>query len=373
MNSIGSDRLNSSFLASASLAFVSAKINRIYINLGYFVRYIPAPYIQNIRTVSKRPWTEKESWYRYGLNIYSLDTLASTGRNWRTLRSRTTSLRHLNSKHWSASTSKPAFQKTVQFAFLNIIMEEPNVQNLVKSIANKQQANKRKRDPDMYLDAVLECTVRRLNRERMECDEVSRKRRRLTIREADETGSCGNSQSATTPPDQLLMNSLKTADCSRTFIGDTISALDESECGKMDQHLDDELSGDLKELLDELAREFPGDFWLTDSNNNNCSSLMPSETDDVENDLWLSNIIEVLCSSWRSHVYIVKVKLLLGNLKQVFTVRPSWDILVFILDGSLAQLVSWGMRNYIYIIYTYMVQCTIVSLPEVFSFHQLTY
>lgn len=187
----------------------------------------------------------------------------------------------------------------MQFAFLNIVMEVPDVQNLVKSIANKQQANKRKRDPDMYLDAVLECTVRRLNRERMEYDEVSRKRRRLAIRDADETGSSGNSQLATTTaPDQLLMNNLKTVDCSRTFIGDTISALDESECGKMDQHLDDELSGDLKELLDELAREFPGDFWLTDSNNNNnCSSLMPSETDDGENDLWLSNIIEVLCSS----------------------------------------------------------------------------
>lgn len=175
-------------------------------------------------------------------------------------------------------------------------MEEPDVQNLTKSIANKQQANKRKRDPDMYLDAVLECTVRRLNRERMERDEVSRKRRRITLREADEKplGSCG-SQSPTAPPDQLLLNNLKTVDCSRTFIGDTISALDESECGKMDQHLDDELSGDLKELLDELAREFPGDFWHTDSNNN--CSLMPSETDDGENDLWLSNIIEVLCSS----------------------------------------------------------------------------
>lgn len=177
-------------------------------------------------------------------------------------------------------------------------MEElPDVQHLVKSVANKQQANKRKRDPDMYLNAVLECTVRRLNRERMEREEVARKRKRR-MREADETatstGSCGNNSS---PSPDLLLNNLKTMDSSRTFIADTMSALDDSECGEMDQHLDDELSGDLKELLDELAREFPGDFWLTDANNNNCSLTSESDQDGNDNELWLSNIIEVLCSS----------------------------------------------------------------------------
>lgn len=166
-------------------------------------------------------------------------------------------------------------------------MEEADVQILVKSVANKQQANKRKRDPDMYLDAVLECTVRRLNRERMERDEVARKRRRTVKEDETATNSCSASS-------ELLVNNSKSVDCSRTLVSDNISALNESECDKLDRHLDDELSGDLKELLDELAREFPGDFWLTDANNN-CQ--LPGELEENDNDLWLSSIIEVLCSS----------------------------------------------------------------------------
>ena len=159
------------------------------------------------------------------------------------------------------------------------IMEEADVHNLVKSVANKQQANKRKRDPDMYLDAVLECTVRRLNRERMEREEVARKKRRLFKDEGDNDNSS---------PQQYEN------DLSRPFTADNINTIEENNCEQMDRQLDEQLSGDLKGLLDELAREFPGDFWLTDTNNN-CSG--PSQPDEPSDDLWLLSMVGVLCSS----------------------------------------------------------------------------
>jgi hypothetical protein len=165
---------------------------------------------------------------------------------------------------------------------LHLNMEMPDVQVLVQSVANKQQQNKRKRDPDMYLDAVLECTVRKLNRERMERDESLRKRRRTEMN--DRTGYCTTTDAS--------LSGKSSIECSRTLDSDsTLSENSDCDLDTNFANLENELSGDLKDLLDELSREFPCDFWLTDSNNNN------TENKDNEGDLWLSSFIEVLCST----------------------------------------------------------------------------
>lgn len=170
---------------------------------------------------------------------------------------------------------------TITFAFSN--MEMPDVHDLVQSVANKQQQNKRKRDPDMYLDAVLECTVRKLNRERMEKDEALRKRQRIDT--SDRGSYCASTNASL---------SGKISDASRTLNDDSLVCKNnDCDIDTSFANLDDELSGDLKELLDELSREFPCDFWLTDSNNN-----APVETRDAnDGDMWLSSFIEVLCST----------------------------------------------------------------------------
>ena len=169
-------------------------------------------------------------------------------------------------------------------------MEMPDVQVLVQSVANKQQQNKRKRDPDMYLDAVLECTVRKLNRERMERDEVLRKRRRTEL-VSDRTASyCASTDSS------LLENST-TDECSRTSLNDsTLSTNIDCNLDTNFANLDEELSGELKDLIDELSQEFPCEFWLTDSNNNNNNNT-PAEANDSEGDKLFSSFIEVLCST----------------------------------------------------------------------------
>lgn len=162
-------------------------------------------------------------------------------------------------------------------------METADVQVLVQSVANKQQQNKRKRDPDMYLDAVLECTVRKLNRERMERDEMLRKRQRTEV--DDRTGNCTSTDAS--------LSGKSLTECSRTLNNDSTLPKN-TDCGLDTDFasLEDELSGDLKDLLDELSREFPCDFWVTDTNNNT-----PVETKDSEGDMWFSSFIEVLCST----------------------------------------------------------------------------
>ena len=157
-------------------------------------------------------------------------------------------------------------------------MEMPDVQVLVQSVANKQQQNKRKRDPDMYLDAVLECTVRKLNRERMERDEIQRKRRRTEMNER--TGYCTTTD--------VSLSEKTSVESSRTLDNDfTLDKKTDCDLETNFANLENELSGDLKELLDELSKEFPCDFWQTDSNNNK----------DNEGDVWLSSFKEVLCST----------------------------------------------------------------------------
>jgi hypothetical protein len=164
-------------------------------------------------------------------------------------------------------------------------MEMPDVQVLVQSVANKQQQNKRKRDPDMYLDAVLECTVRKLNRERMERDELLRKRQRTEV--DDRTGYCASTDAS--------LSGKSLIECPRTLNNDsTLSKSTDCDLDTDFASLEDELSGDLKDLLDELSREFPCDFWVTDTNNNTPS---PVETKDSEGDMWFSSFIEVLCST----------------------------------------------------------------------------
>ena len=159
----------------------------------------------------------------------------------------------------------------------------PDVQVLVESVANKQQQNKRKRDPDMYLDAVLECTVRKLNRERMERDELQRKRRRTEMN--DRTGYCTTTD--------VSLSEKTSVESSRTLDNDlTLDKKADCDLETNFASLEDELSGDLKELLDELSREFPCDFWQADGNNNN-----PETIKDNEGDVWLSSFIEVLCST----------------------------------------------------------------------------
>lgn len=167
-------------------------------------------------------------------------------------------------------------------------MEMPDVQVLVQSVANKQQQNKRKRDPDMYLDAVLECTVRKLNRERMERDEVQRKRRRTEASDRVAGPYCASTNSS-------LSENNTTDECSMTLLND--SALSTNIDCNLDTNfanLDKELSGELKDLLDELSQEFPCEFWMTDSNNNNST---PAEANDSEGDKLFSSFIEVLCST----------------------------------------------------------------------------
>jgi hypothetical protein len=163
-------------------------------------------------------------------------------------------------------------------------MEMPDVQVLVQSVANKQQQNKRKRDPDMYLDAVLECTVRKLNRERMEREESQRKRRRIEMN--DRAGYCTTTDVSLS--EKTSLESSRTLDNDCTLHKNTDCDLDTNFAS-----LEDELSGDLKELLDELSKEFPCDFWQTDTNNNN----NPDSLKDNEGDMWLSSFMEVLCST----------------------------------------------------------------------------
>lgn len=165
-------------------------------------------------------------------------------------------------------------------------MDMPDVQALVQSVANKQQQNKRKRDPDMYLDAVLECTVRKLNRERMERDEALRKRRK--IEDPERTGYCASAN--------VSLSEKRSIKCARIASNyDTTDAID-TDCDLETNlvNLDDELSGDLKDLLDELSREFPCDFWHTDTTNNNSPHI---NSKDSEGESWLSSFIEVLCST----------------------------------------------------------------------------
>lgn len=162
-------------------------------------------------------------------------------------------------------------------------MEIPDVQVLVQSVANKQQQNKRKRDPDMYLDAVLECTVRKLNRERMEQDEMLRKRRKTEANER--TGYCTITDTS--------LSGMSSFECSRTMNNDsTVSQDIDCDPDTNFANLEHELSGDLKDLLDELSREFPCDFWLTDSNNN-----VSTDNKDNESEMWLSGFVQVLCST----------------------------------------------------------------------------
>lgn len=158
-------------------------------------------------------------------------------------------------------------------------MEIPDVHILVQSVANKQRENKRKRDPDMYLDAVLECTVRKLNRERMESDEVLRKRRKIEQKDAE----CHtfNNENA------LSLNS--STKCAARTVTNNSTITENSPSSLSD--LDEEFSSELKELLDELSREFPGDFWLSDSNNEF------ENADSDGGDVWLSGLVEVLCST----------------------------------------------------------------------------
>ena len=163
-------------------------------------------------------------------------------------------------------------------------MEIPDVQVLVQSVANKQQQNKRKRDPDMYLDAVLECTVRKLNRERMEQDEVLRKRRKTDTNER--TGHCTITDTSLT--------GVSSFECSRTVNNDFRHSQDiDCDPDTNFANLEDELSGDLKDLLDELSKEFPCDFWLTDTNNNNATT----DNKDNEGELWPLGFVQVLCST----------------------------------------------------------------------------
>lgn len=166
-------------------------------------------------------------------------------------------------------------------------MEMPDVQVLVESVANKQQRNKRKRDPDMYLDAVLECTVRKLNRERMEREENLRKRRRTDVNDRTLGYTCTASDTS------LSGNSA--SECTRTLNNDSMLSSDiKTDCDTDTNlfNLEDELSGDLKDLLDELSREFPCDFALADTNNNTTV-----ENKDNDGDMWLNSFVEVLCST----------------------------------------------------------------------------
>lgn len=167
-------------------------------------------------------------------------------------------------------------------------MEMPDVQVLVESVANKQQRNKRKRDPDMYLDAVLECTVRKLNRERMEREENLRKRRRTDANDRTLGYTC------CTASDNSLSEKIS-PECTRTLNNDSmLSSEIKTDCDQDTNfaNLEDELSSDLKDLLDELSREFPCDFGLADTNNNTTV-----ENKDTDGDMWLTSFVEVLCST----------------------------------------------------------------------------
>ena len=165
-------------------------------------------------------------------------------------------------------------------------------EQFVQSAVKKQQRNKRKREPDMYVAAVLECTVRRI------CSEVCSsyfclctppKRRKLsTSEEKSETKTIGSS---TDHQDLLQTNNLlkssdyhkPSCDIRETFVIPETSQSVPSEESEVENFLHS-LTMELTELpsieeVDELLREIEYRSDL-DAMEEEIGALLNSNSDD---------------------------------------------------------------------------------------------
>ncbi|XP_058954040.2 uncharacterized protein [Pocillopora verrucosa] len=159
-------------------------------------------------------------------------------------------------------------------------------EQFVQSAVKKQQRNKRKREPDMFVAAVLECTVRRI------CSEVcssyfcvcssSKKKRKLSIsRESNETDTTDLIPDGGDSTSEIQNNSLYELQEIITMSDKPQSSA--SEDSQLEEFLQS-LTTELRNLptfedVNELLREIEGDSSHLDVLGDEIESLLNTSSD----------------------------------------------------------------------------------------------
>ena len=160
-------------------------------------------------------------------------------------------------------------------------------EQFVQSAVKKQQRNKRKREPDMFVAAVLECTVRRI------CSEVcssyfcvcssSKKKRKLSIsRESNETDTTDLIPDGGDSKSEIQNNSLYE-------LQEIITMSDKPQSTASEDSQLEEFLQSLTTELNELLREIEGDSSHLDVLGDEIESLL-----NTSNDPFYPGLLEVL-------------------------------------------------------------------------------